>query len=335
MFKWLKKLFIPHEHNNYKPHLFREFGVFVMFSIIVLAFLVAVLNQIIINKTSLTALVLPSVLVDYANENRSTENFKHLAVNSVLEKAAQLKANDMAEKGYFAHKSPDGHSPWYFFQQAGYDFSYAGENLAVNFTDSVEVSKAWMNSPGHRANIMNGNFSEIGIATAEGVYQGRKTVFVVQLFGRPAERASSPIVPVKTTTTTKPTTQAAKVTTTTPTTTTATAVLSESVSREIVGENGNSELFISVEKKSADYPTTTTEKYSSLFGRALMSPSKMLTSTYLFIALIIVVGLLLMLFIEIKRQHPRHILLAIGLLIIIIGLLYIYRFVLFTPLVIL
>jgi hypothetical protein len=91
----------------------------------------------------------------------------------------------MAEYGYFAHYSPRGVSPWYWFEQVSYSFIHAGENLAVHFTDSGEVVQAWMRSPTHRANIMNAQFTEIGIGTATGTYQGHPTVFVVQLFGAP------------------------------------------------------------------------------------------------------------------------------------------------------
>jgi hypothetical protein len=63
---------------------------------------------------------------------------------------------------------------------------HAGENLAIHFTDSGDVVQAWMDSPTHRANIMNGNYTEIGVGTAEGTYEGFDTVYVVQLFGTPA-----------------------------------------------------------------------------------------------------------------------------------------------------
>src|SRR3989344_4740191 len=92
----------------------------------------------------------------------------------------------MASKGYFAHVSPEGQSPWYWLKQAGYSFSYAGENLAVDFSDSADVSRAWLDSPGHRANILNKNFLETGVAISKGMYQGRETTFVVQFFGRQA-----------------------------------------------------------------------------------------------------------------------------------------------------
>ena len=187
MKNFFKKYFIPHEKNGYKPHLFREAGLIGLFSITLILFIFAIGGQIIIKNTDMTALVLPKVLVDYANEDRQTENLKTLAINPVLEKAAQLKAQDMVDKGYFAHKTPEGYSPWYWLAKVDYDFSYAGENLAVNFIDSVDVNKAWLASPKHRENIMNGNFTEIGIATAEGMYKGRMTTFVVQFLGRPSK----------------------------------------------------------------------------------------------------------------------------------------------------
>ncbi len=347
MFKWLKKVFIPHKHNDYKPHLFREVGAILLFSVIIFLFLLAVSGPTVLNRLNLTALVLPKVLVDYTNDNRATENFSHLTINSTLEKAAQLKANDMAEKGYFAHKNPEGKSPWYFFGQAGYDFAYAGENLAVNFSDSVDVSRAWMASPGHRANIMNGNFTEIGIATAEGMYQGRPTVFVVQLFGRPAAKkqvATSPLV--SSTPKPKPTTSANNLTQSTPSTavsgspasrstTTTQTVLAESVAGEITKDNGSSELFISVENVGVEsQPTTPDPHYASLIEKIIMSPNKTLSIVYLVLALIIVTGLTLMIFIEIRTQHPRLILMGFALLFIIGGLLYIYEYLLLAPVVV-
>ena len=92
----------------------------------------------------------------------------------------------MAAKGYFAHTSPDGHDPWYWFTREGYAYTYAGENLAVDFTDSAIVEEAWMNSPEHRANLLNGNYTEVGIAIAEGTFEGHPTTFVAEEFGTPA-----------------------------------------------------------------------------------------------------------------------------------------------------
>jgi len=121
------------------------------------------------------------------NRDRTTANVKELKVNPLLEKAAQAKADDMAARGYFAHNTPEGLSPWYWLNEAGYKYVFAGENLAVNFNDSNDVQRAWMNSKGHFLNILNPRFTEIGIATSTGVYKNRIAVFVVQFFGAPAQ----------------------------------------------------------------------------------------------------------------------------------------------------
>jgi len=126
-----------------------------------------------------------AILVNLTNQNRAAANIAELSVNPLLEKAAQMKADDMASKGYFAHNTPDGKTPWYWLGQAGYKYTYAGENLAVNFENSEDVENAWMNSPGHFLNIMNPKYTEIGIATSTGIYKGRQAVFVVQMFGSP------------------------------------------------------------------------------------------------------------------------------------------------------
>ena len=324
---FLKKLFVSQKENNYKPHIFRDISTFSIFFIVIALFIIAVSGRVIVG-TDFTALVLPKVLVDYANQDRDAKNYNHLAINPVLEKAAQMKANDMAENSYFAHKSPAGKTPWYWFEQVGYDFSYAGENLAVNFNDSIDVNTAWMNSPGHRDNIMNSNFTEIGIATADGMYQGKRTTFVVQLFGRPAVKENLPVLKkVVSTKSTKTETKPVVVSS-------SSAVLSESASKQVLAENGTNELYVSVEKKSVDALATPKLKYSSWFDRVLASPEKSLRLAYLVIAIVILLGLLSFVFVEFKRHHLRMILLGIGILLIMIGLLYIYKSVLISPLVI-
>lgn len=129
--------------------------------------------------------VYAAVLVNLTNQNRLAANVSELKISPILEKAAQMKADDMATKGYFAHNTPDGKTPWYWFEKAGYKYIFAGENLAVNFENNEDVERAWMNSPQHFWNIMNPKYTEIGIATSTGVYKGRTAVFVVQMFGKP------------------------------------------------------------------------------------------------------------------------------------------------------
>jgi uncharacterized protein YkwD len=93
------------------------------------------------------------------------------------------KIDHMVSNKYFSHNSPNGVTPWYFINKVGYIFIYAGENLAMDFTDSWEVQNAWLNSPTHKANLLNSNFKDIGISTREVFFNGRKTVFIVQMFG--------------------------------------------------------------------------------------------------------------------------------------------------------
>jgi uncharacterized protein YkwD len=129
--------------------------------------------------------VISTTLVDLANGDRAGSGLGGLNISPTLTSAAQAKANDMAQKSYFAHQSPNGETPWYWIQQAGYTYLYAGENLAVDFDESWNVNQAWQNSPTHRANIMYPGFTEVGIAVATGTYNGRPTTFVVQMFGTP------------------------------------------------------------------------------------------------------------------------------------------------------
>ena len=138
----------------------------------------------------LTATILPAVVVDLTNEERAAGNLTTLVRSSLLDEAARRKAEHMAAESYFAHYSPDGIAPWHWFREVDYHFAHAGENLAVHFTDSRAMVQAWMDSPTHRANIENQQFTEIGVGTARGRYNGHDTIFVVQMFGTPAQVAA-------------------------------------------------------------------------------------------------------------------------------------------------
>ncbi len=187
----IKKFLIPHRGNEHRPHILRPIGVAIIAVLLTAIFGVHTFQTIVLTRSNSLANVIASNLIELTNKNRQFNNQPLLSYNPVLEQAAQQKANDMAHKGYFAHTSPEGLSPWYWFDKVGYIYSYAGENLAIDFQDSIDVSQAWMNSPTHRANIINPVFTEIGIATAQGKYQGRDTVFVVQMFAKPLSFTNS------------------------------------------------------------------------------------------------------------------------------------------------
>lgn len=181
-----KNLLVAHEGNDYHPHLFRIKGVILLF-LIVVVFEVALLAgfTLLKNKDFLAADVIGAVLINETNQRRTELDVPELRESEILNLAAELKAEDMIANGYFAHFSPQGVSPWYWLEQAGYRYLSAGENLAIDFYDSNEVVNAWMNSPLHRQNILKQKYTEIGIAVKEGEFNGRKRIFVVQFFGTP------------------------------------------------------------------------------------------------------------------------------------------------------
>lgn len=144
----------------------------------------------------LVSTVLPAVVVDLTNNERADNAAAPLRRNATLDAAAKLKAEHMAKNEYFAHYSPAGVSPWHWFDRAGYVYAHAGENLAIHFTDSTEVVEAWMDSPTHRKNIVDQKFTEIGVGTAKGEFEGYDTVYVVQLFGTPGKTAAPAAEPV-------------------------------------------------------------------------------------------------------------------------------------------
>lgn len=184
--KFLRNTFIPHEDNDHHPHFWKKGSIcFILFVAILVEAFIQIDARILVRKDNFLASILPSVLVTMTNEYRLEANAQALTINPLLEEAAKLKAEDMANRGYFAHNTPDGKLPWYWLDLVGYKYEKAGENLAVNFFDSRDVAIAWMNSPSHRENILKDSYTEIGIAMSEGRYKNRNSVFVVQFFGKP------------------------------------------------------------------------------------------------------------------------------------------------------
>jgi len=196
----LRDYFFPHRENDYRPHIFSQTSVIVLALFVIICEVGFIAQtKILFLSTDFLASVLPSVLTDLTNVARADNGLNALTRNPLLDQAAQAAAEDMAAKGYFAHVAPDGTTPWHWLDQAGYTYSYAGQNLAVNFTDSENVESAWLASPTHRENIMKPQYTEIGFGTATGQYEGQQTTFVVEYFGTPAvaaPKASAPTPPV-------------------------------------------------------------------------------------------------------------------------------------------
>ncbi|HRY28101.1 MAG TPA: CAP domain-containing protein [Candidatus Moranbacteria bacterium] len=127
-----------------------------------------------------------NMVILLVNKARSATNVTALKKNDLLQQAAEEKAQDMINNNYFAHVSPQKKSPWYWIEKNEYDYTYAGENLAINFTNSEDQQEAWMESPLHKKNILNPNYDEIGVAVKQGIVEGKETTVVVQMFGAQA-----------------------------------------------------------------------------------------------------------------------------------------------------
>jgi uncharacterized protein YkwD len=118
-------------------------------------------------------------ILSLVNTDRAKHGLSALESNPTLDLAALAKAEDMVSRNYFAHVGPDGTDPWYWFKILGYNYTYAGENLAEGYNDAFDLENSWMASPTHRANILSPFYSEVGVA----VVSRGDTNIIVQLFG--------------------------------------------------------------------------------------------------------------------------------------------------------
>jgi uncharacterized protein YkwD len=112
------------------------------------------------------------------NKDRAANGLAALKSNSQLTRLAENYAKDMISRGFFAHNNPEGQTPFDRMNQAGISYRTAGENLAIN-SSVTAAETAFMNSAGHRANILNSSYTEVGIGV---VQNARGQVYVVQEF---------------------------------------------------------------------------------------------------------------------------------------------------------
>ena len=139
-------------------------------------------------------------IISETNRQRNANGLPSLSQNARLDYAALKKANDMFKNQYFEHVSPTGVTSGDLLKTAGYEYILSGENLILgNFKDDKEAVEAWMNSPGHRENILNSRFSQIGVAAVKGIFEGQETWIGVQEFGLPLSSCPQPDVYLKNT----------------------------------------------------------------------------------------------------------------------------------------
>jgi hypothetical protein len=327
MKKYLEKIVhtvIPHKKNGDVPHILRKEFIIVLAVFAGLLFYFNQNNFNIIKNLNLSATVYPAVLADLANQDRATSGVEKLAWNGTLETAAKMKAEDMLKNGYFAHTSPAGLTPWYWLKEAKYNFVYAGENLAVDFTESANVETAWLNSPKHRENIMNSHFSEIGIATIDGMFEGKNTTFVVEFFGSPSIISATPEKPV---TPKKVAVENLKPVTPIPTVAGASAEnVPPKENIKVIEETGN--LIVAKNENVVDTTSVvqnipTSKPVSTWYERFIVSPANAIRIIYTIIFALVLIAVLLMLSKEYQKHHTKHLVMGMVLMFIISSLLYI------------
>lgn len=182
---FLHHLLFPRESNNHRSKLLHHDSIF--FVVALFVFLGSVLGT--VHKSHPQVLGISSNisagdLLTFTNQKRQENGLKPLAMNAQLSQAAEQKASHMFANNYWAHVAPDGTTPWYFIKNSGYEYLYAGENLARGFTTASAVVDAWMASPTHRENMLSSNYDDVGFAIQTGTLTGSETILVVQELGR-------------------------------------------------------------------------------------------------------------------------------------------------------
>lgn len=176
--------FLPHEDNNYRAKLLHHKSLlFVLIIIFCVSFLVPALRFNFPSVLGLSTDISSQQLLLLVNQKREANGLPSLILNEKLSLAAVNKAKDMFAKNYWAHNSPDGETPWVFIKGAGYNYVYAGENLARGFDNTDSIVNAWMASVQHKANLLSQNYRDVGFAIKEGKLSGEDTVLVVQELG--------------------------------------------------------------------------------------------------------------------------------------------------------
>ncbi len=326
-FDKIKSLILPSENNNYKLKFLQSR--FLLYCAVLLLTLKFITTLISINVPAniFFADITKLALENSVNQTRQSVGLAPLAENTKLDQAAAAKAKNMVQDDYFNHTSPTGVTPWFWFLQAGYNYKYAGENLAVGFYDSQEVYNAWLNSPSHKANIVNPNYTEVGTAILNG-FGGGNTIVVVQEFGSqlPGKtttvktNATKPIIstntkPASTQVVSKPTTS--KQVASTPAANTQTTT-----TPQVVNNNNNGQVLSQSTQASTAIVASNGTSSNSLFSKVMSSAlynSDIWLQDVIYGLSLIVIGILLTLIffnfnINFRKQLIFRAVLIVGLL---------------------
>ena len=184
MINYLRHLFFPHHTNNHRAKILHHkiISIFII-GLVALLFVLQPLQKQFPSVLGIASNITVDELLTLTNQKRIEAGVAPLQLSRSLSNAATEKAAYMFEHNFWAHIAPDGTTPWHFIKNSGYEYQYAGENLARGFTTSVDVVNAWMDSPTHRENLLSPNYTDIGFAVDSGSLTGTDTILVVQEFG--------------------------------------------------------------------------------------------------------------------------------------------------------
>ena len=140
-------------------------------------------------------------LLNETNIQRNKTGAKQLTISPRLNEAAQAKAQDMVNRNYWSHQTPDQQEPWAFISATGYTFQKAGENLAYGFNNNGQVVAGWMNSPTHKMNMLDKAFDEVGfgVANATNFTNNGKSTVVVAMYAKKSSVSDAGSLPSTTT----------------------------------------------------------------------------------------------------------------------------------------
>lgn len=285
--KKIKRGFVPHKENDFQPGILKPRSLFILAVVLLILKILIFSWFFCFPKTDQFAIITSSRLIELTNQERIASGLQSLKVNQQLVQAAQQKAQDMINNNYFDHNSPTGTTPWYWLDKVDYKYRAAGENLARDFTESKFLHQAWMNSSSHRANILNNKYQEIGIAVVEGIINGKRTVLAVQFFGKATkEMEIKPIAPL--------------------------AVSDTNIELPVVSTEEKTEI------KSGEIDLK--EKPKSILNTVTEKSEPLLQKIYFVVLALITLVVALTIFINIRVQYPKLILIAVIFIILIAAL---------------
>ncbi len=141
----------------------------------------------------ITSLLTVPGTISWTNFFRQIEGISPLKESTSLNFVAQSKVSDMLNLQYFEHVSPSGEEASDLAHKHGYSFLLIGENLAMgDFENDEDMVRAWMDSPGHKANILKPSYTEIGVAVKKGLFKEREVWLGVQIFAIPLSSCKTP-----------------------------------------------------------------------------------------------------------------------------------------------